>query len=112
MMDWSLSKSFGFSASLDFTGKMLVPYFGMDLPDPDQGALRESDAFFDLGFKFRYNVKINGATLQVFAGMKNIFNYYQDDFDYGIDRDPGYIYGPLNPRTVYFGFKVGNIIKS
>ncbi len=67
--------------------------------------------FFDLGLKVRYNIKLNGATLQLFAGMKNIFNSYQDDFDYGIDRDPGYVYGPINPRTVYFGLKVGNFLK-
>ncbi len=112
MMDWKVNNSFGFSASLDYTGKMLVPYFGVGLPDADEGELRESDAFFDLGVKLRYNVKINGATLQIFGGVKNIFNSYQDDFDYGVDRDPGYIYGPLNPRTIYFGINIGNKIKS
>ncbi|WP_262921424.1 hypothetical protein [Maribellus maritimus] len=42
--------------------------------------------------------------------MKNIFNSYQNDFDEGIDRDPGYIYGSTLPRTVYLGIKVGNML--
>ncbi len=39
---------------------------------------------------------------------KNIFNSYQSDFDMGINRDPGYIYGPGSPRTIYFGLKLGS----
>ncbi|RLD31997.1 MAG: hypothetical protein DRI83_11540 [Bacteroidetes bacterium] len=89
---------------------MLTPYFGPDQADPEAGELRESQVFFDLGVKFRYNIMINGTTLQLFTGMKNIFNSYQDDFDSGINRDPGYVYGPLQPRTIYFGLKFGNNI--
>ncbi len=40
-----------------------------------------------------------------------INNYYQRDFDTGIDRDPGYIYGPMRPRTIYFGLKIGNLLR-
>ena len=90
---------------------MLIPYFGMQIADPEAGELRESESFFDLGLKVRHNIKLNGATLQLFAGMKNIFNSYQSDFDFGINRDPGFIYGPMNPRTVYFGLKVGNFLQ-
>ena len=87
---------------------MLIPYFGPGQADPEAGELRESHVFFDLGVKFRYNIMINGTTLQLFTGMKNIFNSYQDDFDSGIDRDPGYVYGTLQPRAIYFGLKFGN----
>ena len=74
---------------------MLVPYFGMDQANPDVGELRTSTAFFDIGIKARYNIKLNGATLQIFAGIKNLLNSYQNDFDEEIYRDPGYIYGPM-----------------
>lgn len=110
-LDWQFSKKLGISATGNYTGKMLVPYFGTQIPDPEEGELRESESFLDLGFKVRYNIKLNGASLQLFTGMKNIFNSYQDDFDSGIDRDPGYIYGPMNPRTIYFGLKIGNFLK-
>ena len=109
--DWAPTKKWGFSATGNYTGKMLIPYFGLQIPDPETGELRESEGFFDFGVKVRHNIKLNGATLQLFGGVKNIFNSYQSDFDFGIDRDPAYIYGPMNPRTVYFGLKVGNFLQ-
>jgi len=109
-LDWQASKSLGISATGNYTGEMLVPYFGLQIPNPDDGELRETERFLDLGLKVRYNIKLNEATLQLFAGAKNIFNSYQSDFDSGVDRDPAYIYGPMNPRTVYFGLKIGNFL--
>jgi len=109
--DWQTTKTLGISATGNYTGNMLVPYFGSKASDPESGELHTSKQFYDLGIKFRYNIKLNGATLQLFTGIKNIFNSYQDDFDYGINRDPGYVYGPMNPRTVYFGLKIGNMLK-
>ncbi|MBN2778170.1 MAG: TonB-dependent receptor [Bacteroidales bacterium] len=108
--DYQASKNFGASANATYTGKMLVPYFGTSISNPENGELRESSPFFDLGLKAKYNIKLNGAKLQIFAGVKNIFNSYQNDFDSGIDRDPAYIYGPTSPRTVYFGIKIGNML--
>ena len=104
--DWRLVRKFKVSLSGNYTGKMLVPYFGTETVE-----LRESDPFFDLGAKISYTVKLNGASVQFFTGVKNIFNSYQNDFDSGIDRDPGYVYGPGLPRTIYFGFKFGNMLK-
>lgn len=110
-LDWQTTNKLGFSFTSNYTGKMLVPYFGMQLPNPDEGELRETETFMDLGVKGRYNIKLNGATLQLFAGVKNILNSYQDNFDRGIDRDPGYVYGPMNPRTIYVGINIGNFLK-
>ncbi len=109
-LDWKAAKNLGISSTGNYTGKMLIPYFGPTIPDPDAGVLRTSPSFFDLGLKVRYNIKINGATLQLFGGIKNIFNSYQSDFDTGINRDPGYIYGPAEPRSIYFGLKIGNLV--
>ncbi len=109
-LDWTLSKKWSFSSSLNYTGKMLVPYFGTALAVPEDGELRETNPFFDAGAKLSYTVKLNGAKLQLFAGMKNIFNSYQNDFDYGIERDPGYMYGPMLPRMLYFGLRFGNLL--
>jgi outer membrane receptor for ferrienterochelin and colicins len=110
-LDWQVSKRWGISSTSNYTGKMFVPYFGLQIPNPDDGKLSETETFFDLGLKVRYNIKLNGATLQLFTGAKNIFNSYQSDFDTGVDRDPGYVYGPMNPRTIYFGLKIGNFLK-
>jgi outer membrane receptor for ferrienterochelin and colicins len=62
--------------------------------------------FFDLNCKIAYNFKLNdNITLQLNAGLKNIFNSFQKDFDKGEFRDAGYLYGPTLPRTVFFGVK-------
>mgnify|MGYP003623893116 FL=1 len=75
------------------------------------GEVRKSKSFFDAGLKFHYDMRITGGvTVQWFAGMKNIFNSFQKDFDKGVDRDPSYIYGPSLPRTVFLGFKIGNLL--
>jgi outer membrane receptor for ferrienterochelin and colicins len=108
-MDWDMFKNFCFTATGNYTGSMLVTYFGTET-DPEAGELRESDSFFDLAVKLQYNIKLNGATLQLFGGIKNIFDAYQKDFDMGINRDPAYIYGPVSPRAIYFGIKIGNML--
>ncbi len=108
-IDWDFEDHFCFSVSANYTGAMLVPYFGTNT-NPDIGELRKSGDFIELGFKLDYTIKLNGASVQFFAGVKNIFNAYQSDFDIGINRDPAYMYGPVNPRTVYFGIKFGNLL--
>lgn len=110
-MDWQATKKLGVSSTGNYTGKMLVPYFGTEISNPEEGEIRKTKRFFNLGLKIRYNIKLNGATLQLYTGIKNIFNSYQHDFDTGEDRDPAYIYGPMSPRTVYLGLKIGNNLK-
>lgn len=48
----------------------------------------------------------SSVTLQVNAGVQNIFNAYQDDFDRGAKRDAGYVYGPGIPRSYFAGCKI------
>lgn len=107
-IDWDFYKEFCLSATGNYTGSMLVPYFGTENPG---GELRESDSFLDFGTKLTYTVKLNGASVEFSGGIKNIFNAYQSDFDKGIDRDPAYMYGPVSPRTIYFGVSIGNLLK-
>ncbi|MDD3094344.1 MAG: TonB-dependent receptor, partial [Clostridia bacterium] len=58
--------------------------------------------------RLSYNFKIgNKLTFQLNGGVKNILNSYQSDFDRGMDRDAGYVYGPGTPRTFFMGFKLG-----
>ena len=108
-IDWDVKENLCLSASANYTGSMLVPYFGPKT-NPDIGELIKSGDFIELGVKLQYSMKLNGASVQYFAGIKNIFNAYQSDFDIGIDRDPAYMYGPVTPRTLYFGIKFGNVL--
>ncbi|MDR0824051.1 MAG: TonB-dependent receptor [Prevotella sp.] len=110
-MDWEFASNFGVSVMGNYTGKMLFPYFGPEIANPEAGKLYKSNRFFDAGLKLHYDMKVAGnITVEWFAGMKNIFNSYQNDFDKGIDRDPSYIYGPSLPRTVFLGFRIGNLL--
>ena len=109
-VDYDFIKNFTFSLSGNYTGRMLVPYFGQTLPDPEKGELRTSNTFFDLGLRLSYDIKLNGTTMQISTGVKNVFNSYQSDFDKGVYRDPGYIYGPGTPRTIYLGLKFSDFM--
>jgi outer membrane receptor for ferrienterochelin and colicins len=110
MLDWDFLKDFCLSVSGTFTGHMLAPYFGPNT-NPDIGELRETSNFYDLGVKLSRKIKLDGKRIELFGGIKNIFNSYQKDFDTGINRDPSYIYGPTSPRTIYIGLKLGNVLK-
>ena len=63
--------------------------------------------FLDMGFKASYDLKVyRSFSMQLNAGVQNIFNSFQKDFDSGADRDSGYMYGPTLPRTFFFGVKL------
>ena len=109
-MNYSPGFLFNIAVTGNYSGPMLVPYFGPDLSVPENGELRETGSFFDAGFKMSYDIKLTDVMkMEISGGVKNIFNSYQSDFDTGIDRDPAYIYGPISPRTIYFGVKIGNL---
>lgn len=114
-LDWDFLDRWCFSSSANYTGSMYLPYFGNTLDHSSDNIevaseLRKSSNFIDLGAKIEYSTKINGADIQLWTGIKNIFNSYQKDFDIGADRDPGYVYGPGAPRTLNIGIKIGNIL--
>jgi outer membrane receptor for ferrienterochelin and colicins len=108
-LNYTPSPGLDVSVTTNYTGPMLVPYFGPRLPNPGEGTLLTSRSFFDTGMKIGYNITVTKfIKMQLNAGVKNIFNAYQDDFDTGIDRDPAYMYGPGSPRSIYFGIKFGS----
>jgi len=51
-------------------------------------------------------LKKGDTGLELFGGVKNVFNAYQDDFDIGKNRDSNYVYGPSLPRTFFIGVKL------
>ncbi len=69
--------------------------------------LKKTPTFFDMGFKLSYDFDFFSNTcLQVYAGMNNLLNAMQSDYDKGADRDSGYIYGPTMPRSAFLGMKL------
>ena len=55
---------------------------------------------------YRFDLKTLDTGLEVFGGIKNIFNTYQNDFDSGKNRDSNYVYGPGMPRTFFIGLRI------
>ena len=87
-----------------YTGKMLIEHHAGMIT---KNETVQTPGFWDMGFKAAYEFRIyKSFALQLNAGMQNIFNSFQKDFDSGADRDSGYIYGPTLPRTAYFGIKL------
>ena len=87
-----------------YTGSMLVEHHAGMIA---QNVTVTTPDFWDMGFKAAYDFKLYSSFfLQLNAGVQNIFNSFQNDFDSGADRDSGYIYGPTLPRTFFLGIKL------
>jgi len=100
------AKRWSFTYSSVYTGSMEVAHV-ID-PDTEYTILEETPQFFESNIKAGFTLPLSEKSkLEVFAGMQNIFNAYQDDFDMGADRDASFIYGPNRPRTFFFGLKLG-----
>lgn len=88
-----------------YSGSMLVQHLAGSGTPVDVAV--DTPRFFDAGLKVSYDFRIyNHVTLQLNAGLHNIFNSYQKDFDRGHLRDSGYIYGPTMPRSIFAGVKL------
>ena len=101
---YNLFKELTLALTGTYTGSMLVEHHAgmieknMTVRTPD---------FWDMGLKAAYNLKLyENFNLQVNAGVQNILNSFQNDFDSGADRDSGYMYGPTLPRTFFIGLKL------
>lgn len=87
-----------------YTGSMLLEHHAGMI---EKNTTVETPGFWDMGFKAAYEVKAyESFAIQLNAGVQNIFNSFQNDFDSGAGRDSGYMYGPTLPRTVFFGIKL------
>lgn len=89
-----------------YTGTMEVPHL-ID-PETEFTIIEPTPEFLEANVKVAYTVVLSKeVSLQFFAGVQNILNSFQNDFDTGPDRDAGYIYGPTRPRTYFAGVKFG-----
>lgn len=108
-------RNFDWALSGVYTGRMYVPHYSPgEVPENDpfyntyitKDELVYTPDFFDFNVKFNYTIPLtNNLSMQVNAGVKNIFNAFQEDLDSGGYRDSGYFYGPTAPRTYFAGVK-------
>lgn len=102
---WIPNKKFNVDLTGTYTGSMTVPRV---ISDNGFLQLNKVNDFFDLNLKSEYHIDFNENFMTtISAGIKNVFNAYQDDFDSGATRDSDYIYGPNAPRTFFIGIKFG-----
>jgi outer membrane receptor for ferrienterochelin and colicins len=89
-----------------FTGSMNVPRV-VDV-ETERTIIETTPTFIENNLKIAYAFQEEKQfDIEFFGGVQNIFNSYQNDFDSGADRDAGYVYGPMRPRTFFIGLKYG-----
>lgn len=103
--NWQICKPLKAIVTGTFTGPMTVQHMEGSGTDIDLAVRTES--FFDASAKLVYCFNLfRQVDIDVTAGVSNIFNSYQRDFDSGPRRDSGYIYGPSLPRCLTAGISI------
>lgn len=110
-LTYTPTKKFNVSANIVYTGKMDIAHYAGEGTGQEIDEYYKTPSFTELSLRAAYTLDIPkvSTSLELFAGMKNITNSYQNDFDIGKNRDSDYIYGPRVPRTVFAGLKIKSL---
>jgi outer membrane receptor for ferrienterochelin and colicins len=102
---YSFSDHFSASLTGTLTGPMKVPHFAGYIAEDK---IETTKTMLETNIKFEYELDVFGHENKFLlnAGVQNLFNVYQNDFDKTADRDPGYVYGPNRPRTYFLGINL------
>ncbi len=104
------TKNINASLSSIYTGTMLQAKFS-----PNEALLpneyRTSPSFTEIGAKIGYTFSLPmiDSEIEIFGGVKNLTDNFQNDFDNYKNRDSNYIYGPSMPRTFYLGLRIKSL---
>lgn len=105
IINYTPNNKWDFNLTGVYTGKMFVPHL---FEDANDNILVNTPSMFEFGLNTSRTFNLdNTHQLQLSAGVKNMFNEYQNDFDTGVARDAGYVYGAMQPRTFTIGLKFG-----
>ena len=103
-VDYKPIKSITLSANGTYTGEMLVQHVETE-SNPDEDVL--TPTFFELDLRVAYDFNITKSTkIQLSVAAKNLLDNFQDDLDIGMNKDSKFFYGPLLPRSIFFGAKL------
>ncbi len=101
---FNLARRLSASLFCTYTGSMLVQHNAGILPVDTQTT---TPSFWDCGIKAAYVIPLSDIIdLEINAGVKNLFDSYQRDLDFGAAKDSAYIYGPSMPRAFFVGVKL------
>ncbi|MBR5821085.1 MAG: TonB-dependent receptor [Alistipes sp.] len=99
------TKQLDVDLSGNYTGRMLVQHYAGSGTPVDVAV--KTPQFLDCNLRLQYAVKLFGdVEMDLYGGVKNLFDAYQSDFDLGAERDSGYVYGPMMPRSWFLGVKI------
>ncbi|WP_400261726.1 hypothetical protein ACFX5U_18775 [Sphingobacterium sp. SG20118] len=102
--NWKATKKFAVDVTGVYTGKMKISHIQQEIM-----SLKNTVDFMELNTRLGYTFAVHkDFNLELFAGVQNMFNAFQKDFDSGANRDSNYVYGPTKPRTITFGIKIGH----
>lgn len=88
---------------ISLTGVFTGP---MSVPNERTLELVRTPSFTELNLKWSKQIKLaRHGNMELSAGIQNMLNAFQRDLETGVERDAGYIYGPLRPRTVFAALK-------
>lgn len=103
-------KNFNTTINAVYTGKMQIAHFA-GAPNQLVDEIITTEDFMELNFRtsYQFSLKNIKSNIEVFGGIKNILNAYQNNFDIGKNRDSNFIYGSNMPRTLFIGLKLSSI---
>jgi outer membrane receptor for ferrienterochelin and colicins len=109
-LGWFPNKKWTTTLNLVYTGRMQLAHFA-GAPEQTFDAYEVSPRFLELGVRsgYTFNLLAGSVGLELFGGVKNLFNAYQADFDTGKNRDSNYVYGPAIPRTLFAGLRLRSL---
>ncbi|HET8830067.1 MAG TPA: TonB-dependent receptor [Pelobium sp.] len=110
-LTYTPTKNWNISANAVFTGSMLLTHFAGEGTGQTVDEYYRTKPFTDVGFRIGHTFELNKVKsgLELFTGMKNLFDSFQNDFDTGKNRDSNYVYGPSLPRSVIFGLRLKSL---
>lgn len=110
-LSYTPAKQWNASTNLIYTGPMEVAHFGGEGTGQSEDEFFTSPSFTEVAVRVGYNFELKKTStgLELFGGIKNIFDAFQNDFDRGKNRDSNYVYGPALPRTYFIGLRLRSL---
>ena len=105
------NKNWNISLNGVFTGNMILAHVAGVGTGQNIDEYFQTKSFTDVGLRagHTFNFPKIRSGIEIFGGMKNIFDAYQKNFDIGKNRDSNFIYGPNMPRTLFVGLRIKSI---
>jgi outer membrane receptor for ferrienterochelin and colicins len=110
-LTYTPTKKWAASANLVYTGPMDIAHFAGQNTGQTIDEYFRSPSFTELSFRVghTFDIKKIGTGLELYGGVKNVTNSYQDDFDIGKNRDSNFVYGPGAPRSIFVGLIINSL---